>query len=267
MCFYLHLTARRHGARLIPECERVPDIATKRRLHIIIAIWNVTTVLHAWGTGFWHTVTLGCCFQLKTSLSSWTDQKNPLPCTPYDSIYSKWALWNWKEFRDSLVEGCCAFELQSLTFHLLSPDHASDKKSVARGSACPFYHHQISRPECQRVISGQHGGDARPNHRLAVRRSHLAISVCQTDRQADRGVKLTVREGCMPAHPEYEPAPNSNHFARIAEDTSCCKRAAYFITAAPTPTHPNPAPSFWLIKTHEKKNQYSIIWPGVSVKG
>lgn len=138
---------------------------------------------------------------------------NPLPCMPYDSIYSKWGLWNWKEFRDSLVEECCAFELQSLTFHPLCPDHASDKKSVARGSACPFYHHQISRPECQRVISGQHGDDARPNNHLALRRSHLAISVCQ----ADRGVKLRVQEGCVSAH-DCKPAPNVITSLRVGKE-------------------------------------------------
>ncbi len=118
-------------------------------------------------------------------------QRNPLPCTPHDSIYSKWVLCDWKECRDSLVEECCAFELQSLTFHRLCPDLSNDKKSVARGATCPFYHHQISRPECQRVISGLHGGNARPNHHLALRRSHLAISVCQ----ADSGVKPNVQDG------------------------------------------------------------------------
>lgn len=79
MCFYLHLTPHRRSTRLIPECERLPDIATKRRQHIIIAIWNVTTVLHAWGSGFWHIVTLGHCFQLKTSLSSQTGNKIHCP--------------------------------------------------------------------------------------------------------------------------------------------------------------------------------------------
>ncbi len=98
---------------------------------------------------------------------------------------------------------CCAFELQSLTFHPLCPDHANDKKSVARGTTRPFYHHQISRPECQRVISGLHGGDARPNHHLALRRSHLAISVCQ----ADSGVKPNVQDGSAAhaAFPDYKP--------------------------------------------------------------
>lgn len=184
----------------------------------------------------------------------------PQSCTPYDSIYSKWGLWNWKQFRDSLVEGCCAFEPQSLTFHPLCPDHASDKKSVARGSARPFYHHQISRPECQRVISGQHGDDARPNHRLALGRSHLAISVCQ----ADRGVKLAVQEGCVSAH-DCKPAPNVITSPRVGKDTSCWKHTAYFITAALFFFLPF---SFWLIKTHEKKkNQCSIIWPSASMKG
>lgn len=76
--------------------------------------------------------------------------------TPDDSIYSKWAPCIWKESRDPAVEGCCAFELQSLTFHRLRADHANDKKSVAWGPARPFYHHQISRHhECQRVICGR----------------------------------------------------------------------------------------------------------------
>lgn len=75
MCFYLHLTAHRCATWLNPECECLSDIATKRKQHIIIAIWNVTTVPHAWGTDFWHIVTLGRCFQLKTSSSSWTGNK------------------------------------------------------------------------------------------------------------------------------------------------------------------------------------------------
>ncbi len=82
MCFYLHLSAHRRSTQLIPECERLPDIATKRRQHIIIAIWNVTTVLHAWGTGIWHIVTLGRCFQLKTSLRSRTGNKIHCPVCP-----------------------------------------------------------------------------------------------------------------------------------------------------------------------------------------
>lgn len=63
-----------------------------------------------------------------------------------------------------------------------------------------------ARPECQRVVSGQHGTDARPNHHLALRRGHLAISVCQ----ADRGAKLVVQDGRAAAHasfPDDEPAP------------------------------------------------------------
>lgn len=48
-------------------------------------------------------------------------QLNPLPCTPYDSIYSKWVLCNRRGCRDSLVEGCCVFELQSLTFSSTLP--------------------------------------------------------------------------------------------------------------------------------------------------
>lgn len=102
-----------------------------------------------------------------------------------------------------MVEGCCALELQSLTFHPLWPDHANDNKSVARGSARPFYHHQISRPECHGVISGRHRGTTRLNHHLALRHSHLAISVYQ----ADRGVKPSVRDGSF-AHANNKPAPS-----------------------------------------------------------
>lgn len=82
--------------------------------------------------------------------------QDPLPSAPCDSIYSKWVLCNWKECRDSLVEGCCAFELQSLTFHPLCPDHGNDKKAVALRLRTSFLSPSNQpAPECQRVISGR----------------------------------------------------------------------------------------------------------------
>lgn len=176
-------------------------------------------------------------------------QQNPLPCMPLDSIYSKWVLCNWRGCREALVEGCCAFELQSLTFHPLCPDHANDNKSVARGSARPFYHHQISQPECQRVISGWHGGDAKLNHHLALKRSHLAISVCQ----ADRGVKPTVSTCGLP---RQQPHTDCNHFGLstvewVRMPAIGSKHQHFF------------SPPLWLIKKHEK-DQYSKIWQSAS---
>lgn len=77
--------------------------------------------------------------------------------------------------------------------HILSAspqtDRGTDVTSVARGAACPFCRRQISRPECQRVIGGRRGGDAKPNQRLALRHDHLAISLCQ----ANRELKLAAR--------------------------------------------------------------------------
>lgn len=82
--------------------------------------------------------------------------QDPLPSAPCDSIYSKWVLCNWKECRDSWVEGCCAFELQSLTFHPLCPDHGNDKKAVALRLRTSFLSPSNQpAPECQRVISGR----------------------------------------------------------------------------------------------------------------
>ncbi|KAA8580598.1 hypothetical protein FQN60_013556 [Etheostoma spectabile] len=96
--------------------------------------------------------------------------------------------------------------VHNLTIFAIESHHGNDKKPVARGFARPFYHHQISRPECQRVISGRDGGNARLNHHLALRRSHLAISVCQ----ADKGVKPTVQDGSSTnaAFPDNKPLPN-----------------------------------------------------------
>lgn len=73
--------------------------------------------------------------------------------------------------------------------HFVCAARGADVTSVARGAACPFCRRQISRPECQRVIGGRRGGDAKPNQCLALRLDHLAISLCQ----ANGGVKLAAR--------------------------------------------------------------------------
>lgn len=72
-------------------------------------------------------------------------------------------------------------------------DRGCDVTSVARGAACPFCRRQISRPECQRVIGGRRGGDAKPNQRLALRHDHLAISLCQANRDLRRAARCPRR--------------------------------------------------------------------------
>ena len=82
------------------------------------------------------------------------------------------------------------------------------------------------------------GRDARPNHHLALRRSHLAISVCW----GDRGVKPGVQDG-SPAHAAVASVVTSApSMAELGEDASCWRRTAYFITAAPLPPPPSSLP-------------------------
>lgn len=209
-CFYLHLTAHRRRTLLIPECVRLPDIATKRRQHVIIAIWNVTTVLHAWGTGFWHILTLRRCFQLKTSLSSRTGNEIHCPVRLMTVF---------------IVNGFFVTEKSAGTLWLRDVVHLSCSHSHFTRSAQTVPMTRSLWPEAPRVLfiaiksAGPNvsasslagiGDDARLNHHLALRRSHLAISVCQ----ADRGVKPTVQDGSS-AHttfPRQQAHTECNHF-------------------------------------------------------
>lgn len=111
------------------------------------------------------------------------------------------------------------------------------------------------------VISGRHRGTTRLNHHLALRHSHLAISVYQ----ADRGVKPSVRDGSF-AHANNKPAPSLITAAdpqqrgqeRQLFEADCIFHysSTFFFL---------PPPPLWLIITHEK-DQYSIIWPSAKLR-
>lgn len=240
MCFYLHLTAHRHSTWSIPECDRLPDIATKRRQPIIIAIWNVTTALHAWGSGFWHAVTLGRCFQPKTSTSSRTGNRIHCPVRLMTVF---------------IVNGLLVSEKSPGTSRLRDVVHLSSSHSHFTVSALTMPMTRSPWPEAPRVlfitiksagitnvsassVAGV-GQDARPNHHLALRRSHLAISVYRGDGGVKPGMQRRLSRHAQPSQ--------CSRFGSIrggaGEDASCWRRAAYFITAAPllfSPSLPSP---------------------------
>lgn len=162
------------------------------------------------------TLTLGRHSQLGTSSSSWTCSKIHCPvCLMKVFIVNGFfvteevtaTLW----LRDVVHLSCSHSHFMSLC-----PDHGNDSKSGAWGSMRPFYHHQISRAECQRIISGWHGGNAWLNNHPALRRRRLAINACQ----ADWGVKPT---DCPRSLPQQQACIECNHFGvfHSEEDTSC----------------------------------------------
>ncbi|KAI3354873.1 hypothetical protein L3Q82_004671 [Scortum barcoo] len=108
--------------------------------------------------------------------------------------------------RDSLVEGCCAFEPQSLIFVGSARTSPMTRSLRPEAPRVLFITIKSAGPNVSASSLAGMAGNARPNHHLALRRSHLAISVCQ----ADRGVKPAVQDGspARASFPDNEPAPS-----------------------------------------------------------
>lgn len=220
MCF-LFTSTLRHITWLIPECERSPVIATERMQYVIIAILNLTTVLHAWGSDFWHIVLLS---------------ENKIHCPAcLMTVFIVHGVFVSEEFRDSLVETCCAFELPSLMFH--------QWQEVCGPGLCTSFLSPSSQPAPNvSIICGRHWRRRQAKSSSHVQmHSHLAVSVCQ----ADRGVTLVVAHASIL---DYE-CVECNHFAWSA---SQLLRTPAVVSTLSISLQQPPSPLFFcLIKTHE----------------
>lgn len=184
-------------------------------------------------------MTLGRCFQPKTSTSSRTGNRIHCPVRLMTVF---------------IVNGLLVSEKSPGTPRLRDVVHLSSSHSHFIVSALTTPMTRSPWPEAPRVLFitiksagitnvsassvagvGQH---ARPNHHLALRRSHLTISVCWGGRRReDRRAKTALRH----TQPSWRSRLGSIH-GGVGEDASCWRRAAYFITAAPLPLPPSLPP-------------------------